>query len=162
MDLSKIKLVISEVDGIITEHLVGYGEMNTVMFKQFYMKDFEALNLIKKDWDFAFLSSDASINMSLCRQRHVPFYKAERSKMEVYGHILNRFSVTADNVLYIGSSYSDIECLRASGMSVCPEDAVPLVKNTVDHVVPIFGGAGVLCYVYEILRSFKLNKNREE
>jgi len=50
MDLSNIKAVISEIDGIVTEHLSGIGEMNITMFKQFYMKDFEAINLIKKNW----------------------------------------------------------------------------------------------------------------
>lgn len=162
MDLSNIELVISEVDGIVTEHLVGIGEMDTVMFKQFYMKDFEAINLIKKGWGFTFLSSDAAINMSLCRKRNIPFYHSERSKMEVYKRIIQRFGVTPDNVLYIGSSYSDIECMQLSGLSMCPEDAVPQVKNTVDHVIPIFGGAGVLCYVCEVLHGFKLRKNREE
>lgn len=162
MDLSNIKFVVSEMDGIVTEHLVGIGEMDTVMFKQFYIRDFEAVNLIKKTWPFAFLSAEASINMSLCRKRHIPFFHAERSKKEVYGHLLQRYSMTPDNILYVGSSYSDIECMKLSGFSMCPEDSAPQVKNTVDHVVPIYGGAGILCYVYEVLEGFKLSKNREE
>ena len=162
MDLSNIKLVISEVDGIITEGLVGLGEMDLTMFKQFYMKDFEAINLIKKGWGFTFLSSDAAISLSLCRKRNIPFYHSERSKIEIYRRIVQRFSITPDNVLYVGGSYSDIECMQASGISMCPEDAVPQVKNTVDHVIPIYGGAGVLCYVCEVLHGFKLRKNREE
>ena len=80
MSFKDIKIVVSEIDGIITEHLTAIGELNTVMFKQFYMKDFEAINRIKKDWGFVFLSSDASVNMTLCRKRNIPFYHAERSK----------------------------------------------------------------------------------
>jgi 3-deoxy-D-manno-octulosonate 8-phosphate phosphatase (KDO 8-P phosphatase) len=159
MELSKIKLIISEIDGIITEHLVAYGEMNITMFKQFNMKDFEAINLLKKDWSFAFLSADAAINSSLCRKRSIPFYYAERSKKEVCGHLIQRFSLTPDDVLYIGSSYSDIDCMRLSGFSMCPEDAVSAVKNTADHVIPVFGGTGVLCYVYELLLA---NKSRSD
>jgi YrbI family 3-deoxy-D-manno-octulosonate 8-phosphate phosphatase len=162
MDFDNIKLVVSEVDGIITEHLIAFGEINTVMFKQFYMKDFEAINLIKKDWGFAFLSSDANINLSLCKKRNIPFFFAEKSKREVYNQILQRYSLIPDNVLYIGSSYSDINCIQMSGMSMCPEDAVPQVKAMVDHVIPVYSGTGILCYVYELLNDFKLNKNREE
>lgn len=160
MNFDDIKLVVSEVDGIITEHLVAFGEMNTVMFKQFYMKDFEAINLIKKDWGFAFLSSDANISLSLCKKRNIPFFFAEKSKREVYNQILQRYSLTPDNVLYVGSSYSDINCIRMSGVSMCPDDAVPQVKAMVDHVIPVYSGTGILCYVYELLNDFKLNKNR--
>lgn len=162
MDLSNIKMVVSEVDGIVTEHLSGMGEMGITMFKQFYMKDFEAINLIKQNWMFAFLSIDASISMTLCKKRNIPFFLAERSKKEVYGNILLRYSLTADNILYVGSTYSDIDCLRMSGISMCPEDAVVLVKNTVDRVLPVYGGTGVLCCVYDNLLDCKLNRNRED
>jgi 3-deoxy-D-manno-octulosonate 8-phosphate phosphatase (KDO 8-P phosphatase) len=155
-------MVISEVDGVITEHLSGMGEMGITMFKQFYMKDFEAINMIKRNWLFTFLSLDASISMSFCKKKNIPFFLAERSKEEVYGHILLRYGLTADNVLYVGSTYSDIDCLRMSGISMCPEDAVTPVKNTVDRVLPVYGGTGVICCVYDVLSEFQLMKNREE
>lgn len=160
MDLSNIKTVVSELDGIVTEHLVGIGELNTVMFKQFYMKDFEAINLIKKNWNFVFMSSDASINVSLCKKKNIPFFYAEKDKKTVYNNILQRYSITPDNVLYVGSSYSDIDCARLSGVSMCPEDAVPQIKNVVDYVIPVYSGTGVLCYVYEALEADRLNVNR--
>ena len=61
--------------------------------------------------------------------------------------------------MYIGSSYSDVECIKMAGFSVCPEDAVSEVKCHSDIVAPYYGGAGVLCYVYELLANFKLNHN---
>lgn len=162
MDFSSIKLIVSEVDGIITEHLVAFGELNTIMFKQFYMKDFEAINLIKKDWGFAFLSSDANINSSLSKKRNIPFFFAEKNKKEVYNQILQRYSLAPDNILYIGSSYSDISCIQMSGFSMCPEDSVLQVKSIVNYVIPVYSGTGILCHVYELLNNFKLNRNREE
>jgi len=160
MDFSDIKMVISEIDGIVTEHLVGLGEFNTVLFKQFYMKDFEAINLIKKDWQFIFMSTDASVNASLCKKKNIPFYFAERSKKEIYINIINKYGITPDNVLYVGSSYSDIDCIRLSGISMCPEDSVPQVQNIVDYVIPVYSGTGVLCHVYETLATHKLSSNR--
>jgi 3-deoxy-D-manno-octulosonate 8-phosphate phosphatase (KDO 8-P phosphatase) len=162
MNLGSIKLIVSEVDGIITEHLVAIGEMNTVMFKQFYMKDFEAINLIKKDFGFVFLSSDASISMSLCKKRNIPFFFAERNKKEVLSNVLLKYSITPDEVLYIGSSFSDIDCIKLSGTSMCPEDSVSQVKNLVNHVIPVYSGTGVISYVHEILYSFNINKERGE
>ena len=160
MDLSDIKVVMSEIDGIVTEHLVGLGEFNAVLFKQFYMKDFEAINLMKKDWIFVFMSSDANVNASMCRKRNIPFYFAERSKKDTYANIISKYGITPDNVLYVGSSYSDIDCIRLSGVSMCPEDAVTQVQNTVDYVIPVYSGTGVLCHVYETLAAHKLDFDR--
>lgn len=162
MDFSDIKIIISEIDGILTNHSAGFGELNSILVKNICLKDFEAINLIKKDWGFVFLSSEATINMSLCKKRNIPFFYAERSKREVYNNILHKYSVIPDNILYVGSSYSDIECMRTSGISICPEDAVIQVKNVVDRVAPMYGGDGLLCYVYELLNTFRVNKTRGE
>jgi 3-deoxy-D-manno-octulosonate 8-phosphate phosphatase (KDO 8-P phosphatase) len=158
MKFNDIKLVISEVDGIVTEGLSGIGEMNITMFKQFYTKDFEAVNKIKEGKLFAFLSSDAAISMSTCKTKNIPFFHAAKSKKEVFNTILRRYSVTADNVLYVASTYSDIECMKMAALSVCPEDSPTEVKNVADLVIPMMGGTGVLCYVYDFLEA---NRNTE-
>jgi len=155
MNFDSIKIIISEVDGIITDGLVGFGELNSVLFKQFFIKDFEAINLIKKNYGFVFISSEAAVNMSMCKKRQIPFYMAERSKTEVYGNILRKFDISPENVLYVGSSYSDIDCLRMSNTSMCPEDAPSKVKNVVDHVIPVYSGNGVICYLCDMLYKIK-------
>ena len=162
LDFSEVKLVISEVDGIITEHLAGIGEFNTVLFKQFCMKDFEAINMIKKDWGFVFITTDPVINISLCKKKNIPLFLVERNKRDVFVNILKRYVLKPDNILYIGNSYSDIECIKLAGISMCPEDAVNEVKNLVDLVLPIYSGTGVLCQVYSIMNNFKLYGSREE
>ena len=132
--------------------------MGIVMFKQYCSTDFEVINIIKKDRTFVFLSTDAAINLSLCKTKNIPFFHAIKSKGDVYGNILRRYSFTPDNVLYIGSTYSDIECIRLSAFSMCPEDAPSDVKNVVDLVMPLMSGTGVLSYVHDFL---EVNKNME-
>lgn len=158
MNFKEIKIVISEVDGVITEGLAGMGEMGITMFKQFHMSDFEAINLIKRERTFVFLSADAAINSSLCKTKNIPFYHAAKSKRDVYGNILRRYSLTPDNVLYVGSTYSDLESMRMSAFSVCPEDAPSSLKNAADLVMPLMSGTGVISYVHDFLEA---NKDRE-
>lgn len=159
MDFSKIKLVLSEMDGIITEQMSGIGEMGITLFKTYYMKDFDAINLIKRSFGFVFISKDADISMSLCKKKNLPFFLAERSKKVIYNKILARYSLTADNILYIGNNFSDVECMQMSGVSICPEDAVIDVKNVSDRVIADIGGTGVICAVYELLRP-EINKRK--
>ena len=138
LNFENIKLIISEVDGVITDGTSLIGEANITIGKYFCLKDFEAINKIKKQYNFVFLSSDASI------RKNIPFFFAEKDKETVYMSIVDKYRVTSDNVLYVGSNYSDLGCIRRSGFSACPEDAVIQVKNTTNTVLPVYGGAGVL------------------
>jgi len=160
MDFKNIKIIVSEMDGIVTEHLSGIGEMNVTMFKQYYMKDFDAINQIKSNCNFVFLSSDAAISLSLCRKKNIPFYYAERNKKDNLVQILRRYDCTPENLLYIGCSYSDINCMKLAEISLCPEDSVSQVKNISDYVIPLYGGSGVLCHVYDLLQETFVEKNK--
>ena len=154
MDFSNIKLIISEVDGIVTDGVALMGEANIPIGKYFCLSDFQAINNIKKKYGFAFLSIDAGISLSTCRRRNIPFFLAEKDKEHVYMNIVDRYRVTSENVLYVGCSYSDLVCIQRSGFSACPEDAVIQVKNTVNTVLPVYGGSGVLSYLYDMLYDF--------
>lgn len=159
MNFDNIKFIVSELDGVVSEYLTGYGEMGIPMFKQFCVKDFEAVNIIKKNgYGFAFLSADANINMSLCKKKNIPFFFSEKDKKTVYFEkVISRFNLSPDNILYVGSSYSDIECLRMSGISMCPEDSPSEVINNVTYVVPVYSGNGVLCHVWGLLHQYIKN-----
>jgi len=101
--------------------------------------------------------------MSLCRKRNIPFFHAEKDKKEVFvNNVLRKYNLSPENVLYVGNSYSDIECLRMSAISMCPEDAVPPVKMMADCVIPMLGGTGILCYVYDVLYGDLLLRMRNE
>jgi len=158
MYFKNVKIIVSEIDGIVTEHLSGIGEMDTIMFKQYYMKDFDAINQIKSNCSFVFLSSDAAISLSMCRRRNIPFYYAERGKKDTLIQILRRYECTPENLLYVGCSYSDIDCMKLAEFSLCPEDSILQVKNISDYVIPTYGGSGVLCNVYDILQETFVKK----
>jgi len=154
MDLSNIKLIVSEVDGIVTEHTSAIGEAGITMFKTYNMKDFEAINRIKKHCGFTFLSSDAAISMSLCRAKNIPFYHAKGNKRRMLANdLLRRYTVSPEEVIYIGSSYSDIDCTNLIPFSMCPEDAIYEVKELSQMVIPHLSGTGVLCWLNKFLND---------
>jgi 3-deoxy-D-manno-octulosonate 8-phosphate phosphatase (KDO 8-P phosphatase) len=155
---SKIKIIVSEVDGIITEGLNPIDNLNQTNFKFYYFRDFEAINLLKKDYKFVFLSSDNNVSYNIMRERNIPFFWARKSKKETLVDIMRRYDVGPEGVLYIGCTYSDIECINMIPLSVCPNDSAPLVKRVIgsrhelyDGILDIFGGGGVISEVYESL-----------
>jgi 3-deoxy-D-manno-octulosonate 8-phosphate phosphatase (KDO 8-P phosphatase) len=150
---SKLKVIVSEVDGILTEDLSFFVEVGIPAFKAFYRKDFEVINELKKTFTFAFLSSDASISQSLAKTRSIPFFFDHRNKKDTLIRIMQRYSVSPEEIMYIGCSFSDLECINMIPFSVCPSDAVNDVKKTALITLDAFGGGGVLCEVYDILKS---------
>jgi len=147
-----VEIIISEVDGILTNGVYPVDELGNVPFKSFYHKDFEAINILKKYFRVVFISADNKVNYNMFRAKQIPFYYEPKKKKQALLHALKRYSLTPDQAIYMGSTYSDIDCMRQVPISVCPEDSVPQVKNLANTVLPIFGGDGVFCQLYEFLR----------
>lgn len=152
--MKNIKLIISEVDGIITDGRIPKDELDNTVFKSFCFRDFEAINEIKRvGYTFGFLSADNSISYNLCRKKNIPFYWAQKSKLDVLYKILRRYEASAEQLLYIGSAFSDKECMKLAEFSVCTIDAPVTIRNIADHCADIISGEGVISYVYESILS---------
>lgn len=151
--LQDIKIIISEVEGILTQGWVPVDELGNTPFKLFYYKDFEAINLLKSYFKVVFISLDNKINYNLFRSKQIPFYYSKKNKKQALIQALKRYSLTPDEAIYIGSSYADIECMRQIPFSACPEDAVSDIINISATVLPVYGGDGVFCKLYDFLRQ---------
>jgi len=150
--LSKVKVIASEIDGILTEDLVHTDELGNVPFKKYCVKDFEAINELKKTFTFVFVASDPRVNFNLCRSKNIPFYFDKKNKNDALRKAMKKYGVGAEEVLYIGRSFSDLENIRMIPFSLCPDDAIDEVKAVACHSLGSFGGYGVLCEVYDILK----------
>ncbi len=90
----EIKLVLSEVDGIITKHFAPIDELGNIPFKVYQMKDFEAINMIKKmGYKFIFVSADNHINYNLCRRKNIPYFLVRAGKKKLFLRKLRRYNV---------------------------------------------------------------------
>ena len=150
--LPKLKLIVSEVDGVLTTGEIPVDEIGNVLYKEFCIKDFEAINLLKKHFKVAFLSADNRISYNMCRRKNIPFFHDPKDKKAKLAEILKRYGVTPDEIMYIGSTYSDLECMRMVPFSVCPDDAVSDVINVSASTLPMLSGAGVFCALYDFLK----------
>lgn len=153
MDLSKIEIIISEVDGVLNTGLFPVDELGNVPFKFFYNRDFEAVNLLKKHFKVVFISADNKINFNMFRSKNIPFYHEPKDKKQALLAALKRYSLTPDQAIFIGSMYSDVECMRQIPMSMCTEDAVPEVQSIASYKIPVYGGDGVMCALYDLLKA---------
>lgn len=151
--LQNIKIIISEVEGILTQGWLPIDELGNNPFKFFYYRDFEAINLLKPHFKVVFVSTDNKVSYNLLRNRQIPFYYEPKNKKKALLTALKRYSLTPDSAMYIGSSYTDIECMQQIPFSVCPEDSVSDIKNIASTVLPVYGGDGVFCSLYDLLKQ---------
>jgi 3-deoxy-D-manno-octulosonate 8-phosphate phosphatase KdsC-like HAD superfamily phosphatase len=155
--MSKIKLVVSEVEGVITTGRQPIDELGNTVFKDYYFPDFEAINMIKKKFcPVVFLSSDNSVNYNMFNRRNIPFFWAKKDKRPLLSQILRRYNVSADDVVYIGSKLSDIPCMNMIPNSFTTNELISHINGTAGYdydnlVTP--PGEGVLTEIYLRLKS---------
>lgn len=159
--LQRIKIIVSEIEGILTQGWVPIDELGNNPFKLFYYRDFEAINLLKPHFKVVFISTDSKISYNLMRNKQLPFYHDQKNKKQALLAALKRYSFGPEDAMYIGSSYTDIDCMMQIPFSACPEDAVDPIKELSEVVLPVYGGDGVFCKVYDLLRQEIQRRNRQ-
>lgn len=137
-----IKIIISEIDGVITSGRSMIDNIGITLFKDFYIGDFEAINKLKTDVQFVFLSSDNNVNYNMCARKCIPFFWAQKSKRDILLDILRKYNYTLDETIYIGSLISDVPCMNLVPNSFCTN---PLLGFKGFKAAP---GAGVLTELY--------------
>ena len=156
-----IKLIVSEIDGVLTNGMYTEDEIGNVLYKTFNQKDFAAINELKKHYKVAFLCDDNRINYNLCRRKQLPFYWAVgKSKSKILADILRRYVATPDNTIYIGSKISDKKCLQVVPHSMCPDDAGDYLKSIAWAPFITEGGKGIFIELLDLLQyNIKMIKN---
>lgn len=145
--MAEIKLVISEVDGVLTDGSITFDELGNVPFKKFFLDDFAAINKIKSKAPVVFISADNCISYHLMRRKNIPFYWDSKNRLSKIPEILMNYQVTKEEVLFIGAKLSDRECILAFPNSVCPSNANVGIKQYCT-VLDTSCGQGVLAEVY--------------
>lgn len=154
----RIKLIVSEIDGVITDGLSQIDPVGTVVSKQYFLPDIEAINDLKKTFKFVFMSSSNDINWAFCNKRQIPFFFAKRNKFKELLGIARRYNVQLDEILYVGSKLSDMECVSNVPLSVCTWDSPPALKKKAFIVLDALGASGVFYDVMEVLSMEILNR----
>ncbi|RMD49182.1 MAG: HAD-IIIA family hydrolase [Ignavibacteria bacterium] len=155
--LSNIKLLASDVDGVLTDGGLYYSESG-LTFKKFNVKDGMAVRLLKEKGVYsALISTDSS---------DIPKMRAERLKMdfcitgswdklEKLKEICEELTISLDECAFIGDDVNDLEILNSVGLSFSPSDAVDSVRNSVDIVLKSKGGEGAFREAADLILSSK-------
>jgi 3-deoxy-D-manno-octulosonate 8-phosphate phosphatase (KDO 8-P phosphatase) len=150
----KIKLLLTDCDGVLTDGCVYYSE-NGEELKKFSLRDGMGVERLRNlcGIDSGILTRE---NSEIVRRRGEKLkmqhlYLGVRDKKEKLVEIMDKHKLLAHEIAYIGDDTNDIEVLEAAGLSACPVDAFEPVKKSVHYICKAAGGAGAFRELAELI-----------
>lgn len=144
---AQIRLVVSDVDGVLTDAAVYYSPDGEEL-KRFSMRDGMGVELLR----------NAGIRTALMTREQSPIVAARAKKLKIEdvwsGQLDKRealpgfvqgLGIPLHAVAYIGDDVNDLGALQwvaEAGLAVCPADAVPKVAAVAHFVTAARGGHG--------------------
>jgi len=143
----KIKLLVMDVDGTLTDGKINMGPSGEV-FKAFDIKDGYAINEMLPAHGIVpaiITGRSSSIVENRARELHIDeLYQGKHDKLDTLRHLMQKYGCSRENVAYIGDDILDIECMRECGLVGCPADACQQVKEIAHYVCKSGGGNGAV------------------
>ena len=159
--LSKIKLLVLDVDGVMTDGGMYFTE-NGDQIKKYNTKDGMAiLHLTKNNFQVAIISSGFKDQMVKARSEMLGIqhcFVGRFKKTEILSDICQQLDLQLENVAIIGDDINDLEIIKKVGFSASPSDAMDVVKTNVDVILTKKGGEGC---VREFIDSYLLEQPLE-
>jgi len=151
---SMLKLLILDVDGVLTTGNKTYDLTGNVISKEFNDKDFTAIKRFKsKGIEVCFLTADDRVNRIIAKNRKIDFYyvkeMAKKNKVELLPYLTDKYKVTTNEIAYIGDDLPDSKIIKKLKYTYCPSDAILKIKNEVKKVLTRKGGTGVIAELYD-------------
>lgn len=148
----KIKLIITDIDGVLTDGRVGYGSDDFIKF--FNYKDGHWIRMaMRAGIMVGFLSGRKCLaNSKRAEELGVTFCREDiKDKGPEFAKILEEYSLAPEECLYIGDDVIDVPVMLKAGISVTPADGIALLDDYADWRTERSGGCGVLYEVVERL-----------
>ena len=150
----KIKCVILDVDGVLTDGGIYVAPDGSELYKPFYARDGLAITLAHKVGIVpAIITGRASsIVENRARELHIDLvYQGKLDKRAAYADIKAKTGLTDEEIAYIGDDLVDLPILRMVGLPCAVGDAVPEVKEAAQIIADAHGGRGAVREIYEII-----------
>ena len=147
MTMEKIKLFVMDVDGTLTDGHIYIGAQGELM-KAFDVKDGYAIaNLLPAAGIVPVIITGRRSAIVEERARELSITELHQGvgdKLACLKTVAEKYRTCSREIAYIGDDLHDLDCIRFSGLSGCPADAVQEVKAAADYVCSHNGGSGAV------------------
>ncbi|SRR5579883_122161 len=143
----QIKLVLTDVDGVLTDTGVYYSSRGEEL-KRFSIRDGMGMDLLREQGiDTAMLTRENSSRVTArSKKLGLPYYfPGTYNKLEKLPAIMRETGLELHELAYIGDDVNDLEIMdkiATAGLTGCPGDAMPIARKAAHYVAKAPGGNG--------------------
>ena len=151
--LYKIKLLILDVDGVMTDGSIIMDDEGRES-KSFNVLDGHGLKMLQRYGVKVAILTGRKSKVVEYRANDLGIadvYQGALNKKEVFEKILGKHKLSTDEVAYVGDDIVDIPALKRVGFSAAVADALDVVKKSVDYVTKNRSGHGAVREVCEMI-----------
>ncbi|RYZ71980.1 MAG: hypothetical protein EOP09_03875 [Proteobacteria bacterium] len=153
--LSKIRLLLLDVDGVLTDGRIFWIE-GQGWTRQFHIKDGYGLKLLMKSGvDVGIISGgeshDVKKRAEFLKIQHV--FLGDEDKIKALQKIIVATGLKSDEIAFIGDELFDMPVLEAVGFSATVPHAVDEVKEVVNYITESEGGFGAVREIADAIRK---------
>jgi len=157
-DINKIKLIISDVDGVWTDGSIyrGYSSTENIELKKFSVSDGYAIALIR----------EAGLKIALISGRESPattarvselkiddIYNGTLNKIPPYEELKSKYTLSDDEIAYVGDDLIDIPIMEKVAFPIATNNASIPCKNVAKYITKKNGGDGAFREAVEWILS---------
>jgi YrbI family 3-deoxy-D-manno-octulosonate 8-phosphate phosphatase len=151
--LKKIKLVITDVDGVLTDGGMYYSNKGEIM-KKFNTKDGMGVELLLKNNIKTILMTKENSIIVKKRGKKMNVaatYVNIKNKEQELEKICKKFDVKTNEIAYIGDDLNDYKIMKLVGFSATPVNGISQLKKIVNFTSKVNGGDGVFRDVSDMI-----------
>jgi len=154
IDFPKIKLFLSDVDGVLTDAGMYYTE-NGDEFKKFCTYDGMGFQLLQKTGVKVgvLTTEDRDLNRRRAKKLGLDFdFHGVKDKLQIVKDLCKKENISLNEVAYIGDDVNCFELLSNVGIAACPENAMKKIKS-IPNIIQLSknGGEGVVRELVELI-----------
>lgn len=153
----KIKLLLLDVDGVLTDGSIAYTEDRTET-KVFNVKDGLGIKMLhQSDINTGIITGrSSSALLRRCRELGIDLvFDNVGDKAEVLDQIMEETGLASEEIAFIGDDLPDLPILRKVGLGIAVADAHALIREQADMTTKNKGGHGAVREVCEAILNSK-------
>lgn len=150
-----IRLLILDVDGILTSSIIYYGSEN-ITLKGFHTHDGVGIKLLQKTGVPVGIISAKTSDGVLKRADELNIeyvYLGQEEKIVAYEKLKIKLALDDHEIAYMGDDLPDLPILRRVGLAITVPQAPELIKQHVDIITQKKGGKGAVREICEFLMN---------
>jgi 3-deoxy-D-manno-octulosonate 8-phosphate phosphatase (KDO 8-P phosphatase) len=155
--LRDLKLFATDVDGVLTDAGMYYGESGEEL-KKFHTRDGMGIKLLQAEGVITAIITME--NTKIVERRGMKLgipevFQGAKDKVFVLLNLSEKYRIPFRQMAYIGDDVNDVEALKAVGYAAAPADCVKQVRQVVHYVCKKKGGEGAVREVIDRILAAK-------